>query len=53
MKKWGHLFSFHISFLKCKSVKAIYICASEKSRYALLENGVIYCAMTYGFGEFC
>ena len=47
MKKWGHLFSFHVPFLKCNSIKAIYIYASERSRYALSENGITYRAMTY------
>ena len=33
-----------------KSIKAIYIYALERSRYALSENGIIY-AMTYCFGD--
>ena len=53
MKKWGDLFSFHVFFLKCKSIKAIYIYASERSRYTLSENCVIYCAITYCSEEFC
>ena len=53
MKKCGHLFNFHVFFLKCKSIKAIYIYTSERSRYALSENGIIYCAMTYCFEELC
>ena len=36
---------------KFKSIKAIYIYASERSRYALSENGIVYCAMTYYFGD--
>ena len=36
---------------KFKSMKAIYIFASERSRYALLENGIVYYAMTYCFGD--
>ena len=36
---------------KSKSIKAIYIYASERSRYALSENGIVYCAMTCYFGE--
>ena len=36
---------------KSKSVKAIYIYASERSRYALSENGIVYYAMTYCFGD--
>ena len=35
---------------KSKSIKAIYINASERSCYALLENGIVYCAMTC-FGD--
>ena len=34
---------------KSKSIKAIYIYASERSRYALSENGIVYYAMTYYF----
>ena len=34
---------------KCKSFKAIYIYASDSSRYALSENGIVYYAMTYCF----
>ena len=37
---------------KSKSVKAIYMYVSESSRYALLENGIVYYAMTYCFGDF-
>ena len=36
---------------KSKSVKAIYIYASERFRYVLSENGIVYCAMTYCFGD--
>ena len=36
---------------KSKSIKAIYIYAAGRSRYALSENGIIYYAMTYCFGE--
>ena len=31
---------------KSKSIKAIYIYASERSRYTLSENGIVYYAMT-------
>ena len=31
---------------KSKSIKAIYIYASERSRYALSEKGIVYYAMT-------
>ena len=34
---------------KSKSIKAIYIYASEKSRYGLSEIDVVYYAMTYCF----
>ena len=53
MKKWGHFCSFHVSFLKRKSIKAIYIYASERPRYAFSENGITYCTMTYCFEKFC
>ena len=36
---------------KSKSNKAIYIYPSERSQYALSENGIVYCAMTYYFGN--
>ena len=36
---------------KCKSIEDIYIYTSERSRYALLENGIVYYAMTYCFGD--
>ena len=36
---------------KFKSIKAIYIYASETSRYTFSENGIVYYAMTYCFGE--
>ena len=36
---------------KSKSIKATYIYASETSRYALSENGIVYYAMTYCFGD--
>ena len=32
---------------KSNSIKAIYIYRSERSRYALSENGIVYYAMTY------
>ena len=34
-----------------KSVKAIYIHVSERSRYALSENGIVFYAITYSFGD--
>ena len=36
---------------KSKSIKAIYIYASERSRYALSENGIVHCTITYYFGD--
>ena len=36
---------------KSKSIKAIFICASERSCYALSENVIVYYAMTYCFGD--
>ena len=34
-----------------KSIKAIYIYTSERSRYALSENGIFYYAITYCFRD--
>ena len=34
-----------------KSIKAIYIYKSERSRYALSENGIFYYAITYCFRD--
>ena len=72
-KKWGHLSSFHVPFLrvmalklskkvhflrfcanpskKSKSIKALSIYASERSRCERSENGIVYYAMTYCFGD--
>ena len=36
---------------KSKSIKAIYIHASERSGYTLSENVIVYYAMTYCFGD--
>ena len=36
---------------KSKSIESIYIDASERSRYALSENGTAYYAMTYCFSD--
>ena len=33
------------------SIKAIYIYATKMIRYALLENGIVYCTVTYYFGD--
>ena len=35
----------------CRSIKAIYIYTSERSDYALSENGIIYYGMTYCFRD--
>ena len=36
---------------KSKTIKAVYIYASGRSRYALSENAIVYYAMTYCFGD--
>ena len=36
---------------KSKSIKVIYIYASERSRYALSEYSIVYYAMNYCFGD--
>ena len=36
---------------KSKFIKVIYIYASKMSRYALSENGIVYYALTYCFGD--
>ena len=36
---------------KSKSTKAIYIYKSERSRFALSENGIVYYAIAYCFGD--
>ena len=36
---------------KYKSIRAIYIYASERSRYILSENGIVCYAMTYSFRD--
>ena len=36
---------------KSKSIKAIYIFAPERSRYAFSENGFVHYAMIYCFGD--
>ena len=36
---------------KCKSIKEIYIYVSERSRYALSENGIVSYATTYCLGD--
>ena len=36
---------------KSKPIEAVYIYASERSRYALSENGIVYFAMIYCFED--
>ena len=36
---------------KSKFIKAIYMYVSERSRYSLSENGIVYYAMIYCFGD--
>ena len=36
---------------KSRFIRAIYIYASERSRYARSENDIVYYAMTYCFGD--
>ena len=45
-KKVHFLQSFADLSKKSKSIKAIYLYASERSRYALSENGIVYYALT-------
>ena len=48
LSKKVHILQFCPDFSKKpKSVKATYIYASERPRYALSENGIVYCAMTW------
>ena len=52
LSKKVHFLQFCAAFSKkSKSVKAIYIYPSEWSHYALSENGIVYYAMTYCFGD--
>ena len=47
LSKKVHFFNFVLtSAKKPKYIKAIYIYASERSRYALSENGIVYYART-------
>ena len=62
-KKWGHLSSFHLPFLSygLRIVKKVhflqfYAGVSKKSKsikaiYAYSENGIVYYAMPYCFGD--
>ena len=52
LSKKVHVLQFCADFSKkSKSMKAIYIYASERPRYALSENDIIYYAITYCFGD--
>ena len=52
VSKKVHLLQFCADLSKnSKPIKAIYIYASERSHYALSENGIAYYAMTYCFGD--
>ena len=46
---------FYIFFVdvnnKYKAVIAVYVCAFESSRFTLLENGIVYYAMTYNLDD--
>ena len=47
LSKKVHFFNFELtSGKKSKYIKAIYTYASEKSCYSLLENGIVFYAMT-------
>ena len=46
-----YIFCNFIHTSALESIKAIYIHASERSRYALSENCIFYYAMTYFFGD--
>ena len=51
-KKGAYFCNFVLTSARSlKSIKAIYIYASERSRYVLSENGIVYYAMTYCFGD--
>ena len=51
LSKKLHFCNFVLTSAINLSLKAIYIYASERSWYALSENGIVYCAMTYYFGD--
>ena len=52
LSKKVHFLQFYADLSKkSKFIKVIYIYESERSRYALTENGIVYCAMTYYFGD--
>ena len=52
LSKKVHFLQFCADLSKrSRSVRTIYTYASERSRYALSENGLVYYAMTYCFGD--
>ena len=52
MQTRGHFLQFCADLSKkSKTTKAIYIYASERSCYAISDNGIVYYAMTYCFGD--
>ena len=52
LSKKMHFLQFCADFSKeSKSIRAVYIYASERSRYAFSENGIVYYAMTYCFRD--
>ena len=52
LSKKVHFFRFCADLSKkSKSIKTIYKCTSGKSCYALSENGIVYYAMAYSFGD--
>ena len=48
---WVMVFKLSEFSKKSKSIKLIYIYASERSGYALSENGIAYYCMTYCFRD--
>ena len=52
LSKKVHFLQFCADISKrSKYIKAIYIYASERARGTLLENGIVYYAMVYCFGD--
>ena len=52
LPKKVHFFQFCADLSKTfKYIKSIYINASERSRYTVSEKGIVYCAITYCFGD--
>ena len=56
LSKKVHFLQIYAEFSKkyvisIKSIKLIYICAFERLRYVLSENGIFHYAITYCFGD--